>query len=46
MIYIQILYLILQLDKLYIYGCVFLAKTSYFIAVIIPLIMKRLTGSD
>ena len=24
----------------------FLAKTSYFIAVIVPLTMKRLTGSD
>jgi len=40
MIYIEFMYLILQLDKLYMCVCVcffFLAKTSHFIAVIIHL---------
>ena len=41
MIHIEFMYLILQLDKLYVCVCVcvffFLVKTSHFIAVIIPL---------
>jgi hypothetical protein len=38
MIYIQFIYVILQLDNIYINVCVcvFIAKTSYFIVVIVP----------